>query len=167
MEDKTEDRKEQKVEKKKEEPEKIIRIIQTDIAGEKQLYVGLTKIKGVSWGFSNAICNKLGLDKKRKIASLSKEEIQKIGEFIKNPELPGFLLNRRKDFDTGKDLHLLGSDLELRKDFDIRKLKKIRSYRGISHALGQPVRGQRTRGHFREKGKAVGVLKKAKVGKKS
>jgi small subunit ribosomal protein S13 len=167
MEDKTEDRKEQKPEKKKEEYEKIIRIMQTDITGEKQLYIGLTKIKGVSWGISNALCNKLGLDKKRKISSLSKEEIQKIEEFIKNPDLPIFLLNRRKDFDTGKDLHLLGSDLELRKDFDIRKLKKIRSYRGLRHALGQPVRGQRTRGHFREKGKAVGVLKKAKVGKKS
>ncbi len=146
---------------------KIIRIMQTDIPGEKQLYVGLAKIKGVSWSFSNALCNKLCLDKKRKIEALSSEEIQKIEEFIKNPSLPAFLLNRRKDFDTGKDLHLLGTDLELRKDFDIKRLKKIRSYRGLRHALGQPVRGQRTRSHFRQKGKAVGVLKKAKMGKKS
>lgn len=146
---------------------KIIRIMQTDVSGEKQLYPGLTKIKGVSWSFSNALCNKLGLDKKRKIDSLSAEEIKKIEEFIKNPDLPAFLLNRRKDFDTGKDLHLLGTDLDLRKDFDIKRLKKIRSYRGLRHALGQPVRGQRTRSHFRQKGKSVGVLKKAKIGKKS
>lgn len=146
---------------------KIIRIMQTDIDGEKQLYVGLTNIKGVSWSFSNALCNKLGLDKERRVDSLNSEEIKKIEEFIKNPILPRFLLNRRKDLDTGKDLHLIGSDLELRRDFDIKRLKKIKSYKGLRHALGQPVRGQRTRSHFRQKGKAVGVLKKAKVGKKS
>ena len=32
----------------------------------------------------------------RKIVSLSKEEIDKIAGFIKNPKLPAFLLNRRK-----------------------------------------------------------------------
>jgi len=147
--------------------EKIIRIMQTDIAGEKQVYVGLTRIKGISWSFSNAICNKLNLDKRRKISSLSEEEIKKIEDFIKQPELPVFLLNRRKDFDTGKDFHLLITDLELRKDFDIKRLKKIRSYRGLRHALGQPVRGQRTQSHFRKRGKSVGVIHKAKVGKKS
>lgn len=156
-----------KQEKEKKEFADIIRIMQTDILGNKQIYVGLTKIKGVSWSLANAICTKLSLDKKRKISSLSKEEIEKIEIFIKNPELPIFLLNRRKDLDTGKDLHLITTDLELRKDFDIRRLKKIRSYRGLRHALGQPVRGQRTKGHFREKGKSVGVLKKAKIGKKS
>jgi len=156
-----------KPEKEKTEQARILRIMQTDISGEKQLYAGLTKIKGVSWSFANALCNKLGLDKKRRIDSLGEEEIKKIEEFIKNPELPDFLLNRRKDFDTGEDVHLIGSDLELRKEFDIKKLKKIRSYRGLRHALGQPVRGQRTRAHFREKGKSVGVVKKARVSKKS
>jgi len=165
---KTEEEGKAKQERQREEKEtgKIIRIMQTDIAGEKQVYVGLTKIKGVSWGFANALCNKLKLDKKRKIDSLNPEKIKKIEEFIKNPELPNFLLNRRKDLDTGQNKHLLGSDLDLRKEFDVKRLKKIKSYRGLRHALGQPVRGQRTRGHFREKGKSVGVLKKSKPGKK-
>ena len=156
-----------KPEEEKETSEKIIRIMQTDIPGEKQVYVSLTKIKGISWSFANAICNKLNLDKRRKVVSLSEEEIKKIENFVKNPELPIFLFNRRKDFDTGKDSHLLTSDLELRKDFDIKRLKKIRSYRGLRHALGQPVRGQRTKSHFRKKGKSVGVIHKAKIGKKS
>ncbi len=153
--------------KNKQEEHRIVRIMQTDIPGEKQIYVGLTKIKGISWSLANALCNKLGLDKKSKIGSLQDSEIKKIEEFIKNPSVPNFLLNRRKDLDTGKDLHLLGSNLDLRKDFDVKRLKKIKSYRGLRHALGQPVRGQRTRGHFRKKGKSVGVVKKAKVGKKS
>lgn len=166
---------EKRIEKKKIESrkpeeriyEKIIRIMQTDIDGGKQIYVGLTKIKGVSWSLANAICNKLGLNKKKKISSLSNEEIKKIEEFIQNPQVPGFLMNRRKDLDSGKDMHVLGSDLDLRKEFDIKRLKKIKSYKGLRHALGQPVRGQRTRSHFRKKGKSVGVIKKAKIGKKS
>jgi len=46
---------------------------------------------------------------------------------------------------------------------DIKRLKKIKSYRGIRHNLGQPVRGQRTKSHFRtnrKKSGAVGVKPK-------
>lgn len=145
--------------------EKLIRILSTDIPGDKGIYAGLTRIKGVSWGFSHAICAVLHLDKNKKISSLSKEEIEKISAFIKSPEIPGFLLNRRFDIESGKNMHLIGSDLDLIKEFDIKRLKKIRSYRGLRHATGQPVRGQRTRSHFR-KNKVVGVMKKPKVGKK-
>jgi len=49
--------------------------------------------------------------------------------------------------------------LKLRKEFDIKRLKKVKSYRGMRHAFGLPVRGQRTRSHFR-KGRSVGVQKK-------
>ena len=51
----------------------------------------------------------------------------------------------------------MGAELDMRKDFEIRKMKKIRSYKGVRHIMGQPVRGQRTRAHFRKTGKAVGV----------
>ncbi len=149
------------------ETSKIIRIMQTDIPGEKKVYVGLTKIKGVSWSFANALCYKLGLDKKKSISDLNAEEIKKIEEFAKNPDLPPFLLNRRRDLESGENKHLITTDLDLRKDFDIKRLKKIRSYRGLRHATGQPTRGQRTKSHFRQKGKSMGVIKKAKVGKKS
>lgn len=153
--------------KPRQDMSKIIRIMQTDISGDKQVYVGLTKIKGISWSFSNALCKKLNIDKKRKIEGLSIEEIKKIESFAQQPELPAYLLNRRKEYETGKNMHLITTALELKNDLDIKKLKKIRSYRGLRHALGQPSRGQRTKAHFRQKGKSVGVLKKAKVGKKS
>ena len=43
------------------------------------------------------------------------------------------------------------------------KMKKIRSYRGVRHGIGLPVRGQRTKSNFRKnKGKvSLGVAKKA------
>ncbi len=148
----------------KKEFAQLIRVMQTDIPGNKKILVGLTKIKGVSWPFSNAVCKKLNIDINKKVGELKQEEIQKITKFIENPELPKFLLNRRKDFDTGESSHLTGTNLDLKKEFDIRRLKKIRSYRGLRHALGQPTRGQRTRSHFRSRGKkkTVGVKKKKK-----
>jgi len=143
--------------------EKLVRILSEDIEGRMKVYAGLTKIKGVSWAMANAVCKALKLDKNRKIGSLSSEEIKKISEFIKNPQVPHYLLNRRKDFETGQDRHLSGSSLELQKEFDIKRLKKIKSYRGIRHAAGQPVRGQRTKAHFRKnRPKGAGIKSKGK-----
>lgn len=143
---------------------KIIRILQTDIPGNKNLYTGLTRIKGVSWAISNALCVLNKFDKHRKIETLSKDEIQKIEEFLKNPKLPQFLINRRKDFSTGEDKHIIGTSLDLAREFDIKRLKQIRSYRGLRHATGQPTRGQKTRSHFRDnRKKGVGIKFKKKL----
>lgn len=144
--------------------ERLVRILNRDIEGKLNVYVGLTKIKGISWGLANAICKTLKLDKKRKIGSLSKEELDSISEFVKNPKIPPYLLNRRLDIETGENKHLTGNDLELQKEFDIGRLKKIKSYRGLRHAVGLPVRGQRTKSHFRKnKKKGVGIKKKTKT----
>jgi len=142
--------------------ERIIRILSEDIEGRMTLYSGLAKIKGISWSFSNAICKKLKMDKRRKIGSLKDEEIKVIIDFIKNPDVPEHVLNRRKDFDTGENKHLTGTDLDLRKEFDIKRLKKIKSYRGIRHSAGLPLRGQRTRSNFRRnRAKGSGIKKKS------
>jgi len=151
----------------KESSGRLIRILQTDIPGNKNLYTGLTKIKGVSWAISNATCILLGYDKNKKIQELTKEDIAKIEDFLKKGEFPEFLLNRKKDFNTGDDKHLIGADLELTKEFDIKRLKKIRSYRGLRHATNLPVRGQSTRSNFRRNRKrGVGVKKKGQAANK-
>ena len=145
----------------KKEEGRIVRILSKDIEGNYGVYTGLTKVRGVSWGISNAICRALKIDKKRKISSLTNEEIEKISKFIKNPIFPAYLFNRQKDFETNENKHLIGADLELQTEFDIKRLKKIKSYRGLRHSLGQPTRGQRTKGHFRKnKSKGVGIKKK-------
>ena len=143
--------------------DRVVRILSKDIEGKMSVYSGLAKIKGVSWSFSNAVCKSLNIDKNRKIGSLDDEEIKKISEFVKNPKVPSFVLNRRMDFETGKKQHLIGGDLELKNDFDIKRLRKIKSYRGLRHSLKLPVRGQRTRGNFRKnRAKSVGIKKKSK-----
>jgi len=167
---KTEEKKagEKKKPKKPEKPEKkeaehirfesIVRILATDIPGNSTIYHGLTLIRGISWAMSNAICYTLKLDKNRKVSTLSEDEITKISSFIKNPNLPEWMLNRKRDSITGSSKHLVTIELDLQKEFDVRKMKKIKTYKGWRHAIGQPVRGQRTRSHFR-KGVAIGVIK--------
>jgi len=141
--------------------ERVVRILSEDIEGKMTIYSGLTKIKGISWALSKAICEKLGIDRKKKIGSLTEKEIETLSKFMKNPTLPKFILNRRKDFETGEDKHIIGSTLDLQKEFDIKKLKKIKSYRGYRHMSGLPMRGQRTRSHFRtNRRKGAGIKKK-------
>lgn len=156
-----------KVEKEKKQPEKeeyhesLVRILGYDIPGNKTIFIGLTRIKGVSWAISNALCLKTGLDRRKKISELSKDEIAIIEKFIMNPDVPDYMKNRRLDRETGKTAHLYGTDLDIARDFDIKRLKKIKAYKGIRHAAGQPVRGQRTKSHFRRnKIVAIGGKKK-------
>ena len=165
MEEKTEEKKKKgfgskkPVEAEKEILEEaLVRVYSTDIPGNASVYAGLTRIKGVSWALSNAVCLSLEIDKNRKMKDLGEKEIEKITAFIKNPQIPEWMLNRRKDLETGTSKHLLTNDLDFAKETDIRFLKKIKSYKGWRHATGQPVRGQRTKSHFRH-GSSVGVAK--------
>ncbi|MGD9276184.1 MAG: 30S ribosomal protein S13 [Candidatus Pacearchaeota archaeon] len=146
--------------------ERIVRILSKDIEGAMTVYSGLTKIKGVSWSLSNAVCKKLGISKNKKVGTLNDAEIKKITEFLKNPDLPVYLKNRQKDFASGEDKHLVSSDLELQKEFDIKRLRQMGSYRGFRHAANLPLRGQRTRSNFRRnRRKGAGIKKKQKVKK--
>jgi len=131
----------------------IIRVGNADLDGNKKLMYALTKIKGVKYMFANAICEALGLDKNMKAGNLTDEQIEKIEDAIRHPEkynIPSWLYNRRKDPETGKDVHLISNDLDFAIQQDINLLKKTKAYRGIRHALGLPVRGQRTKSNFRK-----------------
>lgn len=104
-------------------------------------------IKGVGVNFALALCRLLGIDPNKRIGFLTDAEIEKIENAIANPTavgIPSWMLNRRKDYETGKDLHLVGADLIYYVRRDIEREKRIRSWRGIRHALGLKVRGQRT-----------------------
>ena len=78
-------KKEKKVEKpiKEDLHESLIRIYSYDIPGSKQLYPGLTRIKGVSWTISNAICLISKISRNKRISELSKDEIKQIETLLK------------------------------------------------------------------------------------
>ena len=156
------------VPQEKRSDEKLVRILSKDIEGRMKLYAGLTTIKGVSWAVSNAICTQLKLNKDKKIGDLTEDEIKKINEFMKeqNPNMPKFLLNQRKNYETGDDEHYVSSDLELKNELDIKRMKKIKCYKGLRHTAGLPVRGQRTRAHFRKNRRKGSGIKREAEGKK-
>lgn len=137
----------------------ILRITDTDIDGTLKVPYALTKIKGISLSLANAILKKAGINPEKRAGFLTEAEVEKIEKIIKEPTktgLPNWLLNRRKDLETGKNMHLISADLALRVKMDIDKMKSIKSWRGYRHAYGLKVRGQRTKTTGR-KGKTVGV----------
>ena len=152
----------------KEEFKLLVRISNVDIDGNKRLGYALNKIKGISYSFTNAVCQISGIDKFKKVGECTDAEVKKLNDIISNPakyNIPQWLFNRRKDYETGENKHILAGDLDFTKSNDIRRLKKIKCYKGVRHSLGLPVRGQRTRGNFR-KGAAIGVRRgKTKPGR--
>ncbi len=143
----------------------IVRVANTDLNGAKAIYNAIRKIKGIDFMFSNAICTLAGVDPTIKAGDLTDAQVQKLDEVIKSPArhgVPSWILNRRKDPEDGTTKHLITGDLTFTTESDIRNMKKIKSYKGVRHSMGQPVRGQRTRSNFRKnKGKGPGVKRSA------
>ncbi len=150
----------------------IVRIARTDLEGDRKARWSLSDIKGIGVRVANALCEEAGVDPNAKLGSYSDEDVEKIESIIEDlkdtdseSKIPGWVLNRKKDFETGKDLHLIGSELDFQEQQDIERLQEIDAYRGIRHKLGLPVRGQRTRGNFRG-GSTLGVSRE-KIGEEA
>jgi len=142
----------------------IVRVANVDVQGNRPINIALTQIKGVGINLSNIICICANVDRAEKAGNLNEEQVKKLNQVVENLAahgLPSWLFNRRRDYDTGNDMHLLTGNISFYKENDIKRLKKIKSLKGVRHGKGLPVRGQRTKSHFRtNKGKVVGVAKK-------
>jgi len=142
----------------------IVRVANTDIDGSRQILYGMTKIKGVSVMYANAACRLAGVHPEATAGDLSDKDVEKLNGIVKEPldkGMPEWLVNRRKDYETGDDKHILGGDIEFVEDQDIKRMKKAKTYKGIRHSQGLTARGQRTKGNFRRnKGRGPGVQKK-------
>jgi small subunit ribosomal protein S13 len=143
----------------------VVRILETDVSGELPLLYGLAEVKGVGYNLAYAICKVLNLDPYMKTGFLTDSEVESIEKAVKDPAslgIPTWMYNRRKDYATGVDIHLYGAQLIYYAKEDIEREKRIKSWRGIRHALGLKVRGQRTRTTGRT-GITVGVKRKKAV----
>jgi len=142
----------------------IVRIANTDLKGEKSAMYGMGHIKGVGFMFAHAVLRVAGIEPNKKLGSFTKEETARLTEILEKPGsfgIPEWMFNKRKEFRSGQDLHLLGNDWIFAMENDIKLMKKTKSYKGIRHMQGAPVRGQRTRSNFRKnKGKVQGVQRR-------
>jgi len=120
------------------------RIAGTDIAGHKQIWVGLTSIYGIGPKLSRDVLKELGIAPETRSKDLTDDEVSKIAALL-------------------QDRYVIEGHLRRQETQNIARLRNIRCYRGLRHRLGLPVRGQRTRTNARtRKGK-----KKTVAGRKS
>ena len=122
----------------------MARIAGVEITNDKKIVVSLQEIYGIGEKKSKEICKGSKIDENTIVSEILEGDLDKIRAYIdKNLQTEGEL--RQKIFR------------------DIKRLKDIRSYRGLRHKLGLPVRGQRTRhnAHTRKgRSKPVGGLKR-------
>ena len=144
----------------------IIRIVGKDINGHWRLEKALQRVRGVGSNLADTISQiafrDLKIDPSERVGNLTEQQVDQIEEIVQHPEkhgVPIWALNRRKDPSTGIGKHLVMADLDFNKRLDIEAEKTIRSYRGVRHAAGLTVRGQRTRTAGRT-GMTLGVVKK-------
>jgi len=124
----------------------MARISGVTIPAKKQIWVSLTYIYGIGPKTSHDILNKTGIDPTTRVEKLNDSEISKIQDVINN------------------DLVVEG-ELQRIVSGNIKRLKDIKSYRGMRHSANLPSRGQRTKTNARtrrgKKSTVGGTAKKA------
>lgn len=151
----------------KEEFRHIVRIASKDLNGNLPIYRSLAKIKGVGIRMAKNIAiafeKESGVKYSSKLGDLPEQFDKTLEEIVLNPgkhSIPAFFLNRRKEYYSGEDKHLVMADLDFQQRNEFQRLNAIKSYRGLRLSWGLPVRGQRTKSTHRGKGGAIGVTKK-------
>ena len=143
----------------------IVRIASKDLNGSLPVHRALVGIKGIGIRAARAMAyafeNKTRMPYDTPLGKLSDDQDKVLEEIVAHPQefLPVWMLNRRKDLETGKNMHLVMADLDFSLRNDLQRMKKLKSYKGLRHSLGLTVRGQRTQTSGRKRGSAVGVAK--------
>jgi small subunit ribosomal protein S13 len=145
----------------------IVRIAGKDIRGEVPLNHALVRVRGISHTLAVSagavLRNELSIDPKIRVGELSEEQVDKIDRILQNLheyKIPSYLFNRRSDYLSGNNRHVIMNDLIFENTQDVEREKKLYTWKGYRFSYGQKVRGQRTRNTGRT-GMAVGVLRKA------
>jgi len=147
----------------------IVRIANKDLNGSIPIYRALTGIKGVGIRMARMIAYQFqkehNISYNLPLGELPESMDAQLEAIVLAPQkhgLPTWTANRSKAID-GKPTHMVMNDLDFAIRNDLQTMKKLKSYKGLRHALGLTVRGQRTRTAGRSKGKTVGVEKKVEA----
>jgi small subunit ribosomal protein S13 len=108
----------------------MARIAGVNIPDEKRIEIALTYIYGIGRSRSKQILADLNINPDTRTKKLSEGDINRLKDYIE------------KNF-------TIEGELKHQKQMNIKRLKDIGSYRGIRHAKGLPVRGQKTRTNTR------------------
>jgi len=113
-----------------------------------RLVYALTRINGVGWTRAEKIVTGLKIDPAKRLREIGPEEMTAITNELEAFPIEGDLVRNVRS--------------------NIQRLREIGTYRGLRHARGLPVRGQRTKTNARTKRgkrKTVGAFKKEVLAK--
>lgn len=108
-----------------------MRILGITIPEEKRLEIGLTTIFGIGRSRARSILDEAGVNYGKKSKDVTINEENKIRSVVEGLTLEG--------------------DLKREIAGNIKRLKDIKTYRGIRHMRNLPVHGQRTKSNARTK----------------
>ena len=110
----------------------MARIAGVEVPNNKRVHVALRYVHGVGPTLAVKVAQMAGVQGNPKLGELKEEELNRIREIIdKN--------------------YKVEADLRRENQLNVRRLIEIRSFRGLRHVKGLPVRGQRTRTNARTK----------------
>ena len=114
----------------------MFRLMGHVLPDNKSIWIALTNIYGVGQTRSKKILAAVKIDHMTKVKDLTEADQKKISDELKN--------------------YTLENDLKREIGGNIKRLKEIKTYRGMRHNLGLPVRGQNTRKNARTAKKLLG-----------
>ena len=106
-----------------------MRIPGITVPDEKRLEIGLTVLYGIGISTARKILKQVSIDVGKKAKDLTSDEENKIRTIIEGMKIEG---NLKREISA-----------------NIKRLKDIKTYRGIRHLKRLPVRGQRTKSNSR------------------
>lgn len=151
----------------KENTRYIVRIAGKDLNGKFAIPRALTGIKGIgqrmAMNIAIAFEKQSGVNSELPIGKLPEELDKKLEEIVLAPQkfgIPAWAFNRKNDPESGENIHFVQNELDFSLRQDLQRMSEIKSYKGLRHSIGLPVRGQKTKSTHRGKGPVVGVTKK-------
>ena len=108
----------------------MTRLLGVDIPNDKQIQYSMTYLYGVGLHTAREVCEKLGIEPTRPASELGEDELGQVAAMLE------------RDYTVEGPLRRLVTT-------NISRLREIKSYRGMRHRMGLPVRGQRTKTNSR------------------
>lgn len=106
------------------------RLLGVDIPSDKPTFISLTYLYGVGPKVARDLCHKAGVEPQKRARDLAEDEVGRLAALLERD-------------------YVVEGPLRRQIQQNINRLKDIKSYRGLRHRLGLPVRGQRTRTNAR------------------
>ena len=107
----------------------MARVLNIEIPNNKRVVISLTYIYGIGNSLASKICKDANIDENKRVKELSEEELTRIRDEAKK--------------------YITEGDLRREVNLNIKRLMEIKSYRGLRHRKGLPVRGQCTQKNAR------------------